>query len=77
MHSNREFVLNTLGNKCSSCGFNKYPCALDTHHTDPLKKDKNFRSMRSWSIERVKKEIKTCILLCKNCHVAFHNGLLN
>jgi len=76
MHFNREYVLNALGNKCVECGFDKYKCALDTHHTDPTKKDKNFGSMRNWNIERVKKEIQTCILLCKNCHVAHHNGLL-
>ena len=71
---NREFALSILGNKCASCGFDKYKCSLDIHHLDPKTKDKTFDSMRSWSLDRVKKEIQNCILLCRNCHQAYHSG---
>ena len=70
----RNFAVNYLGGKCTHCGFNKYKCSLDIHHINPKMKDKNFTSMRHWSYERIKKELKNCILLCKNCHSAYHSG---
>lgn len=73
----RTYALEKLGNKCKACGFDKYKCSLDIHHLDPSIKDDNFRSMRGWSIERIYKEIESCVLLCKNCHSAHHAGLLD
>ena len=72
----RDFAIEYLGGKCSHCGYDKYKCALDIHHEDPEKKDKNFSNMRHWSYERIIKELKGCVLLCKNCHSAFHVGEL-
>jgi len=72
----RKYAIEKLGGKCVSCDFDKYECSLDIHHTDPKKKDVNFKSMRGWSLERIDKEIGHCVLLCKNCHSAYHNGLL-
>jgi len=69
-----EWARIQLGGKCVHCGFNKYKCALDVHHLDPKEKDVAFRSMRSWSLDRIAKEIKKCVLLCKNCHAALHAG---
>lgn len=65
-------AINLLGGKCSSCGYDKYSGALDLHHRDPREKDVKFRSMRSWSWERIVEEIKKCDLLCKNCHAERH-----
>ncbi len=72
-HENRKFALELLGGKCKACGFDKYPCSLDIHHLDPEQKDINFGSMRGWSKERIEKELDKCILLCKNCHSAYHS----
>ncbi len=74
----RDRAIAVLGGKCSnpSCGYNEHSCSLDFHHTDPKSKDRNFNSMRGWSWDRVEKEIRGCILLCKNCHAAFHSGFL-
>lgn len=68
-------ALEYLGLKCIICSYSKYTCSLDIHHLDPSLKDPNFASMRSWSWERIEKEIQNCILLCKNCHAAVHAGL--
>lgn len=70
----RAYAIEKLGGKCKACGFDRYPCSLDIHHVDPSIKDSNFDSMRGWSYERIDKEIKGCILLCKNCHSAYHSG---
>lgn len=66
-----------LGNKCLYCNFDEHKVSLDIHHIDPNIKDPNFHSMRSWCWKRVLKEIQSCILLCKNCHNAYHCGLLD
>ncbi|NBV11481.1 MAG: hypothetical protein EBS04_08525 [Chitinophagia bacterium] len=70
----KDFARNLLGGKCSACGFHKYKESLDIHHLNPKTKDHNFSSMRGWSIERITSELKNCILLCKNCHTAYHCG---
>jgi hypothetical protein len=74
----RLWAISRLGGKCFNpkCGFDKYPCSLDIHHTDPNIKDEHFSGMRSWSYDRIEREIRSCRLLCRNCHTAFHCGLL-
>jgi hypothetical protein len=32
--------------------------------------------MRGWSWDRILVELGKCMLLCKNCHAAFHKGFL-
>lgn len=61
-----------LGGKCSECGYNKCDAALDIHHLDSSKKDPNFRTHRYWSWNKLVEELKTCVLLCKNCHAEKH-----
>jgi len=61
-----------LGRECKACGYKKFSCSFDFHHTDPSKKDPNYQCMRGWSWERTKKELDKCILLCRNCHMAVH-----
>ena len=64
--------------KCSKCGETFYAC-LEFHHKGG---DKNTEVARlvsnALSIERVKKEIEKCIILCSNCHRKEHfkNGSL-
>ena len=48
----RDKAREYLGNKCQACGFDKYKCSLDIHHTDPSVKDPNFASMRGWTWEK-------------------------
>ena len=70
----RLYAVTKLGGKCASCGYSTYIESLDIHHIDPSIKDENFSSMRGWSLARIDKEIVGCVLLCKNCHSAFHAG---
>lgn len=72
----RNFIIEEMGGKCISCGFNKYQSALQVHHLDPSKKDKNFSSIRGWNKTRILEEIKNCVLLCANCHSAVHSNEL-
>lgn len=72
----RQQIVKHLGGKCTQCGYRKYQSALETHHLDPSKKDRNFGSSRNWGWERVKKELVGCALLCSNCHAGIHSGEL-
>lgn len=72
----RKMCIEMLGGKCVACGFDKYSCSLDLHHVDPLTKGASFKMARGWSNGRLFAEIKKCVLLCKNCHAAYHAGLI-
>mgnify|MGYP001559840124 CR=1 FL=1 len=55
---------------CVDCGHKHPPFAMDFHHVN--KGDKNFSiSMavrHSMPMEKVKKELKKCVVLCALCH---------
>ena len=72
----RQKAIEYLGGKCVNpdCAGWKYQSSLDIHHKDPSKKDSCFRNMRSWNWKRIQKELKHCVLLCRNCHSALHNN---
>lgn len=69
----KDFVDNyKKQNICKKCNENRY-WLLDFHHLDPLQKNNNIGTLRgAGSINKIKEEIKKCILLCKNCHSDFH-----
>jgi 5-methylcytosine-specific restriction endonuclease McrA len=64
------------GGKCERCGYNKCHVALEFHHLNPDEKDFTI-SGKSWSFERLKKEVDKCILVCSNCHKEIHYEKLN
>ena len=66
-----------MGGKCIACGYSSYKSALEIHHLDPSKKDRNFSGHSGWSWGRLLKEVEDCVLLCSCCHRAHHNGYLN
>jgi len=55
--------------ECSQCKNDDYR-VLDFHHMDSTKKLFNVSEMANagHSIEKIKKEIEKCIVLCSNCH---------
>lgn len=68
-------LINYKGGECECCGYKRCVSALEFHHKDPKEKDFNI-SGKSYSIERLKKEIDKCILVCSNCHSEIHEGLI-
>ena len=54
-------IIEKMGGQCVSCGYNKYSCSLEIHHKYPEKKDPFFHGIRSWSWDRIEKEIQTCV----------------
>jgi hypothetical protein len=60
-------------NGCSLCHEN-HPACLDFHHNDPSLKDGNIAQSiaNGWGLDRLRKEIAKCTLLCSNCHRKMH-----
>ena len=67
-------LVNLLGGRCKSCGYNKNLGALQFHHTNPNNKitqlDVRNLTNRKWSF--IMEEVKKCELLCSNCHAEEH-----
>lgn len=61
--------------ECRLCG-ESHPACLDFHHLDPEEKEVNVGLMlgKGWSVERMLREIKKCVVLCSNCHRKHHWG---
>ena len=59
--------------KCVKCGESHISC-LDFHHVDRGEKEICIAEAitNGWSIERIKKEIAKCIVVCRNCHAKIH-----
>ena len=69
---NKDRAIAFLGGACHDCGLvSKHREVYDFHHVDPSKKDINPTQLR-FSFERMKAELKKCVLLCANCHRIRH-----
>ena len=74
-----------LEKKCALCGFNSHPKALTFHHLDPSEKGSSVSDLvfhfpiskiKTKDFSTIEREIEKCIVLCANCHTAFHLGLI-
>lgn len=67
-----------LGGICKKCN-EKREHLLDFHHINPNEKEAiisdilNYNGFGEKAILKAEKELKKCILLCKNCHWDFHH----
>lgn len=73
----KKKCVDLLGGKCSRCGYDEFLAGLDFHHING--KDLNVatliaRSARNTDsqLNRLFNEVEKCILLCRNCHNAYH-----
>ncbi len=69
----RDYVRDVkMSSKCSLCEEDRWFC-LDFHHID-TNKEHNISDMvkNRYSIDRIKEEIKKCMIVCKNCHAEIH-----
>ena len=72
---NKRFV--TLVKKrgeCVKCGLKKW-YLLEFHHINPKEKLISVTDLQfnAYSLERIKKEMKKCAILCRNCHMEYHH----
>lgn len=76
----KKWMIEYKGGKCTDCGVKNLDISCyDFHHLDPSKKDFNLSGINSAkiSLEKVKKELDKCVLLCANCHRAKHSNYKN
>ncbi len=68
----REYLA-SLNLKCQECG-EDHPAVIDFHHMDPTEKESSVSNLvgQGHSLDRIKKEIDKCIVLCSNCHRKLH-----
>lgn len=71
----KEYINNyKLLRGCEICGYKKCAVALEFHHTgDDKEFDIGRAGDRRVSLERLKKEMAKCIILCANCHRELHD----
>lgn len=72
---NKKKAVEYKGGNCIVCGYNKCMRSLSFHHRNPEIKDLNWNKMRSWKLEKIKKELDKCDLLCNNCHGEVHEKI--
>ena len=63
----RELVY-IMGGKCALCGYDKCIAALEFHHIDKGRKERQLSSGNCYSWEEDIEEVKKCVLVCSNCH---------
>jgi hypothetical protein len=74
-----EYVQNIKSQlRCVDCG-EQHPAALQFHHLNAEDKQFNIADAvrNGISLERIKKEISKCIVLCANCHAIRHYNVRN
>lgn len=73
----KKKLIESMGNCCQICGYNKSQEALELHHLNPSEKDFSIGQVISkpisWS--KIVEEAKKCVLLCSNCHKEVHYGV--
>lgn len=71
-HATRRAKVATLKKAGCACG-EKHIACLEFHHKDRTQKEGNLAyAFRSWSDERLAKEIEKCVVICSNCHRKLH-----
>ena len=74
----KEFIAAyKLGKKCTRCPpehAEGHPACLEFHHTgnNGEKEIQVSQAMYYWGVERIKREIAKCELICANCHRKLH-----
>jgi hypothetical protein len=70
-------LIESLGAKCSCCGYDECPEILHFHHVDSNTKKFNISEALSKMGKEITEkdmweEVEKCILLCPNCHAKEH-----
>jgi hypothetical protein len=63
------------GGCCLLCGYDRSVAALEFHHVDPSEKQFGVaQNGMARSIDRLRAEVRKCVLLCSNCHAEVESG---
>lgn len=68
-HRNREFVRRVKQLfACADCNMRFHYSQMDFDHIDGKEENISRMMNQSYSLEKIKKEIRKCELVCSNCH---------
>ena len=74
-YKKRKDFISSKKKYCVECGYDKYPEILEFHHIVPINRTKKREhNILSFSIGKLREEVKRCIVLCPNCHSLLHHG---
>lgn len=73
----KEKAVEYMGGRCRVCGYDKCSRALVFHHIDPSEKGFAISQNKNKAWYKVKTELDKCIMLCSNCHMELHDGLID
>lgn len=71
----KRYCVNYMGGRCTLCGYNRCLRALHFHHINPHEKDFDVSQMAYW--DEIEEELEKCVLLCANCHMEVHEGMVD
>jgi hypothetical protein len=71
---NDDFIASYKRAGCSLCGYDKCLAAIDFHHVGDNKSAGVSKLNSAASLDRIKREISKCIVVCANCHREIHAG---
>ena len=72
LKQHKRTLVEEFGGCCSICGYNKNYSALEFHHLESKEKDFHLGSAKTTNIDKLRKEVEKCILVCSNCHKELH-----
>lgn len=68
-NEDKKTLVSEFGGRCTRCGYDESPFALDFDHLDPATKtDMVGKLIQSRGLIAAREEAKKCRLLCANCH---------
>ena len=70
----KKILVDFKGGKCVVCNGIYPECCYDFHHIDPKLKEFNLAGLMQSkaNLDKAKKELNKCILVCSNCHRLIH-----
>jgi hypothetical protein len=73
----KETLVDEAGGRCTRCGFDEHPSALQFHHLDPSTKEFGVSDKGvTRSIAQARAEASKCVLLCASCHAMVEAGVV-
>lgn len=72
----KQALVEETGGACRLCGYDKSMAALEFHHLDPGEKQFGVAAGgMARSLDRLRAEVRKCVLLCSNCHAEVEAGV--
>lgn len=72
----KQMLVAEAGGQCRLCGYDRCVWALEFHHRDPSTKEFTLARCGAHSIEKLRAEVRKCVLLCSNCHAEVEAGFV-